>query len=69
MRKYLVAAVLIVAFAGPAFAEDFYVAVDLASGKCMTMTTAPDAKKFKMMGKFGSKADAEKAMGGMKECK
>ena len=49
MKKYLVAAVMIVAFAGPAFAEDFYVAADLASGKCEMMSSMPDAKKYKMM--------------------
>jgi hypothetical protein len=69
MKKYLVAAVMIVAFAGPAFAEDFYVAADLASGKCEMMNSMPDAKKYKMMGKFATKAEAETAMHGMKDCK
>ncbi len=31
MRKYLIAGLLTVAFVTPALAEDFYVAVDLAS--------------------------------------
>jgi hypothetical protein len=69
MHKYLIAAALVIGFVTPALAEDFYVAVDLASGKCMMMNAAPDAKKFKMMGKFGTKAEAETAMHGMKECK
>jgi hypothetical protein len=69
MKKYLVAAALIVGFVTPAFAEDFYVAADLASGKCEMMTTAPDTKKYKMMGTFKTKEEATKAMAGMKECK
>jgi hypothetical protein len=33
------------------------------------MSTEPtDTKKYKMMGKYGSEADAKKAMGAMKEC-
>jgi hypothetical protein len=33
------------------------------------MTTQPtDAKKYKMMGKYSSEAEAKKAMGAMKEC-
>ena len=38
MRKLLIATALIVAYATPAFAEDFYVAVDLASGRCVMMS-------------------------------
>jgi hypothetical protein len=37
-------------FATPAFAEDFHVAVDLTSGRCVMMNT-----KHKMMGKNASK--------------
>ena len=44
-------------------------AADLASGKCEKMTTAPDAKKYKMMGTFKSKEEATKAMADMKDCK
>ena len=33
MRKYLIAGLLTVAFVTPALAEDFYVAVDLATGR------------------------------------
>jgi hypothetical protein len=32
------------------------------------MTTAPDAKTHKMMGKYSSEADAKAAMATMKEC-
>ncbi len=68
MRKYLIAAALIAGFAAPALAEDFYVAVDLASGKCVMMNSEPDAKKFKMMGHYGTKDEATAAMGKMREC-
>lgn len=70
MKKYLVAAVLIVACVTPALAEDFYVAADLGSGKCEVMNTLPDAKKYKMIGKYPSKDEALEAMGRMKkDCK
>ena len=60
MRKYLSAGL----------AEDFYVAVDLASGRCVMMGgAAPDAKFFKSMGKFSSMKAAHKAMADMKDCK
>jgi hypothetical protein len=32
------------------------------------MTTAPDTTKYKMMGKYSSKAKAKAAMATMKEC-
>ena len=67
MKKYLVAAALIVSFAAPAFAEEIYVAFDPASHKCSMMHSQP-ASPMKMMGKFGTQAEAEKAMGSMKEC-
>ncbi|MGE5261129.1 MAG: hypothetical protein ACM3MH_09670 [Actinomycetota bacterium] len=69
MRKYLIAGLLTVAFVSPALAEDFYVAVDLASGRCvMMMGSAPDAKYFKSMGKFSSMKAAHKAMASAREC-
>jgi opacity protein-like surface antigen len=70
MKKYLVAAALIVAFAAPALAADYYVALRVGGGGCEIMNTEPtDAKKYKMMGKFSSEAEAKAAMGKMKECK
>jgi hypothetical protein len=67
MQKYLLAAVFVVALAGPAFAEEFYVAFDPASHKCSMMHSQP-AAPMKMMGKYATKAEAEKAMASMKEC-
>jgi len=69
MRKYLIAGLLTVAFVTPALAKDFYVAVDLASGRCVMMSgAAPDAKYFKMMGKYASMKAAHKAMASSREC-
>ena len=68
MKKYLVAAALIVAFAAPALAADYYVAFRFAGGGCEIMTTTPDPKTYKMMGTYHSKAQAKKAMTGMKRC-
>ena len=67
MNKYFIAAALLVAFAGPAFAEQFYVAFDPATHKCSMMNTQPGSP-MKMMGSFATKAEAHKAMSGMKEC-
>jgi hypothetical protein len=70
MKKYLVAAVLIAAFVTPALAADYYVALRVGGGGCEVMTTAPtDTKKYKMMGKYSSEADAKAAMAKMTECK
>jgi hypothetical protein len=66
MKKYFVAAVLIVSFAAPAFAEEIYVVFDPASHKCEAMHNIPEGKKS--MGKFGSMDEAKKAMASMKEC-
>jgi hypothetical protein len=71
MKKYLVTAALIVA-ATPALAADYYVALRLggaAGAKCEIMTTVPDTKTHKMMGKYSSEADAKAAMAKMAECK
>jgi hypothetical protein len=67
MKKYLVAAVLIVAFAAPAFAEEIYVAFDPASHKCTMMHSQPTSP-MKSMGKFKTEAEATAAMASMKEC-
>ena len=70
MKKYLIAGALVVAFAAPAFAADYYVGLRLggAAASCEIMTTEPDVKTHKMMGKFKSEADAKAAMATMKEC-
>jgi hypothetical protein len=70
MKKYLVAAALIVAFATPTLAADYYVALRIGGGGCEVMSTEPtDTKKYKMMGKYSSEAQAKAAMATLKECK
>jgi hypothetical protein len=70
MKRYVVAATLIVALAAPALAADYYVALRVGGGGCEVMTTEPtDTKKYKMMGKYSSEADAKAAMAKMAECK
>src|SRR5689334_25215840 len=67
MKKYLVAAALIVAFATPALAADYYVALRIGGGGCEVMSTEPtDTKKYKMMGKYSSEAQAKAAMATLK---
>ena len=70
MKKYLVAGVLVVSFAAPAFAADYYVALRLGGGAaaCEVMTTPPDTKTHKMLGRYSSEAAAKAAMATMKEC-
>jgi hypothetical protein len=73
MKKYLVVAALVVGFAAPAFAvETFYIMFDNSmKGQphaCQIMTTKPSGAKYKMMGEYKSKAEAESAMHSMKEC-
>ena len=68
MKKYLVAAGLIVAFATPALAADYYVALKVGGGGCVIM----DHKlgpKYKNMGSFSSRSMAKKAMSEMSDCK
>jgi hypothetical protein len=70
MRKYIVAAVLIGAFVAPALALEagpYFVGLDTATKTCSVVTSLPAG--MKMMGKYKSKAAAEKAMHGMKACK
>ena len=69
MRKYIVAAVVIGAFATPALATTimgYYVGLDTTTHKCSVVTKMTAG--MKMMGKYKSQAAAEKAMAGMKEC-
>jgi len=73
MKKYLVASVLVLSFAAPAFAvETFYIMFDNTmkgkKGACQVMTSKPADAKYKMMGEYKSTADAEAAMKTMAEC-
>jgi len=70
MKKYLVAAVLIASFSAPVLAvETNFIMFDNTMNGCTIMTTEPtDKVRYKMMGKYNSKAEAETAMHAMKEC-
>jgi hypothetical protein len=71
MKKYLVASVLVLSFAAPAFAvETFYIMFNntMKKGACQVMTSKPKDAKYKMMGEYKSTADAEAAMKTMAEC-
>jgi hypothetical protein len=70
MKKYLIAAVLITAFATPAFADEIFVMLEMSTKKCVTMKTQPsDMTKYKMLGKYPTQGEAETAMHTMTECK
>jgi hypothetical protein len=70
MKKYLLAATLIAAFAVPASAASYYVMFDKTTKKCLIAKSAPsESEKFSMMGIYGSEYDAKMAMAGMTHCK
>jgi hypothetical protein len=70
MRKYVIAAVLIVGFAAPAMpAETVYVIFDTTLEGCTITTTMPaDKIRYKVLGEYKSNDDARLALHGMKEC-
>ena len=68
MKRYVIAAALIVAFTTPALAIDYYVALRIGGGGCKVMMFKPNPNKFKVMGTYSSRALAKKAMGGMAKC-
>ena len=70
MKQYLLAALLIGAFAFTASAATFYVMFDKTTKQCSIATTPPtETEKFSMMGQYGSEANAKMAMAGMMQCK
>ncbi|MGH6735463.1 MAG: hypothetical protein ACRECX_05215 [Methyloceanibacter sp.] len=68
MLKFLYAGALIVAFATPALAADYYVALRYGGG-CVMTSTAPSSKSYKVMGVYPTKRQAKMAMHGMMECR
>jgi hypothetical protein len=70
MKRYLLTALLIGAFAVPASAATFYVMFNKETKQCSIATTPPtETEKFSMMGIYGSEANAKMAMAGMMACK
>jgi hypothetical protein len=70
MQKHLIAAVLLVSFAGSAFAaETFYIVFDATMHGCTIATAEPtDKTHYKVLGTYKSEAEAKKAIASMKEC-
>ena len=61
---------MIVGFATPALAiETFYIMFDNTLNNCSIMDKESSDKKYKMMGKYSSEAQAKAAMATLKECK
>ena len=70
MKKYLLAAILIVAFAVPASAGAFYVMYDKVTRTCLISKSVPStSERFSMMGIYGSEYMAQRAMAGMMKCR
>ena len=71
MKKYLLAATLIAAFAVPASAANYYIMYNKVAKKCAIARGTPptETEKFSMMGIYGSELKAKMAMADMKECK
>ena len=70
MQKSLIAAVLVVCFVAPVLAEEtFYIIFDNTLKGCTISAVEPtDKTRYKVVGKYKSNAEAEKAIGSMKEC-
>jgi hypothetical protein len=70
MMKYAVAVVLIGVFVTPALALEagpYFVGLDSTTHTCSVVTEMKSG--MKMMGKYNSREEAEKAMASMAECK
>jgi hypothetical protein len=73
MKKFLIASVLVLA-AGSALAKQegipnlYYMALDLHTGKCVLMSTAPASSRYKMMGTYKTAQEANRAMRKASEC-
>jgi hypothetical protein len=70
MKTCVLAGLLIVAFATLALAGSgaYYVGLRLGGRSCTIITHAPNPKKYKMMGKYGTRAEAQRAISAMAEC-
>ncbi len=70
MQKYLIVAVLLVSFTAPVLAaEMFYIIFDTVLKGCTISTAEPtDKTRYKVLGRYKSNAEAEKAVASMKQC-
>jgi hypothetical protein len=70
MKRFVIASALLSAFIIPAWALEegmYFVGLDTTTHTCSVMTEMKAG--MKMMGKYKSKEEAEKAMASMAECK
>jgi hypothetical protein len=80
MHRYALAAAFVLALATPAFAAEFYVALDTSTKECHVVTQRPDDRpalltgdespSLKMVGSgaYKSEAEAQKAIHAISEC-
>jgi hypothetical protein len=70
MRNYVFAAAILVAFATPALAAEFYVVRDTSTNECHVMAQKPDGTTMKMVGSgaYKSETDARRAIQSLSEC-
>ena len=69
MKKYLIAAVLIVSFSAPSLAlGTFYIMFDNHTKKCVMMSSNPGGSRYTMLGSYSSQRKAHRAMSSMSQC-
>ena len=70
MQRYFIAAMLVICLAAPVLAEEtFYIVYDSTMKGCTILTTEPtDKARYKVVGKYKTNAEAEKAIASLKEC-
>ncbi len=70
MLKYVVVAVILIAFSTPALAEEWYVVQNTATKKCDKTRKKPDGKDLVMIGNpYATKDEAKAALNTAPECK
>ena len=70
MRRRLIVTMLFVGLTSPVLAEEtFYIVYDGMMKGCTIVTTEPtDKARYKVVGRYKTNADAEKAIASLKEC-
>jgi len=70
MQKYFIATMLVICSSGSVLADEtFYIVYDSMMKGCTIATAEPtDMTRYKVLGKYNSSAQAEKAIASMKEC-
>jgi hypothetical protein len=70
MQRYLIAAMLVICSSGSVFADEaFYIIYDSMMKGCTIAAAEPtDMKRYKVLGKYKSSSEADKAIASKKEC-